>query len=160
MLVFRDDCEAVNVAELAKFAQDVKKTRLSNDWLRCCMLPCPQHTLPFVDESNVQRNATKYVRRHWTEPEPLFFLGWYNGEHSLVVPEEKGRLYVATALSWKKSETCRVLTVLTVPLFAYKANVIFDVVVNGTISIERDVCLRVASADHVVTAVTQFLECA
>lgn len=53
---------------------------------------------------------------------------------------------------------CRALAIPTKPVFASNANVMVNMDEDGKVSIERDVNLQVANADHVVMVILQFME--
>lgn len=64
MPVLRNASEAVYDSKLSKHAHDVGTRRYPENWLGYCILPWPRHTMPFLEESKVGRNATKLVKRY------------------------------------------------------------------------------------------------
>lgn len=125
--MLRDDCDAAYITKLAMLAQDVNAGRRLNHWSGYCMLSWPDHTLRFMDGSQVWRVATMFGRLHRTDLESPFFAVRHNREFFPVPSEEKRRLYVATPALWKVFESGHTLRVWTCSVFAYKANDIFNV---------------------------------
>lgn len=77
---------------------------------------------------------------------------------SLVPPEKRRKLYVATATSWKKHKPCHALSVPSCSVYAYKTNAMVDVDEEVKISGKRDVRLPVVDADRCFMVILQGLQ--
>lgn len=158
MSVLRYEAEAAYISDLARFQRDIEAGQYPENWMGYCILPWPRHGLYFLEGSKAWCNARKFERRHRTEGDGSYFFGWHNRQLFLAPPEERRRLYVATAMSWVEYKTCSALSVPSGPVLAYKANAMVYVDEKGRISRERDLFLQVAVADRCVMVFMPFSE--
>lgn len=106
--VLREGLEAVYVSNSAKLSWEFDVPRNSKNWLRYFMFPWPHLALPYMDESKVWSNATKFKRGHRKHLECPLFVGWQKSRGCLSIVG-RGKAFLccyATVMEGPQTVSC------------------------------------------------------